>query len=388
MIYKLAAKIKRNGGTAYLVGGFVRDSLIQKESKDKDILVTGISADLLERLLLRFSTEHNIKVDFVGKSFGVFKLGNDIDIALPRVEQSTGEGHKDFKVIAHQDIPLEKDLERRDFTINAIAKNLHTDEIVDPFNGVTDLKNGVLKAITSESFKDDPLRMLRGIQFCSRFGVIFNDATEQMLLKNKTLISTVSNERLGEEFKKFIHGEHYGLSGWAFKILYPEYSFNYLELYDCSELSLLFKLAILFQSNKGREEEIFVKFSLSQLGFRAGQFVDAIQCIQQINAMKKEPTKTQYALLLKTFGREISSLVKYCVTKETNKVEKMADYDNWIEENDIPITKKDLKINGDDLLKLGLIGKEIGDTLEEAHLACINSEVKNAKGELLAFVKS
>jgi len=195
-------------GRLYEVGGAVRDSLLHGEftSKDRDYLVTGIEYDELTRLLARHG-----RVDLVGRSFGVIKftqLKNDtshtFDIALPRREYSTGWGHKEFEVNFDPDLTVEDDLARRDFTINAMARDLETGEIVDPFNGRTDIEHRLIRTTYDKSFVDDPLRMLRAVQFASRLNLLVEPSTFQAIRDNAESIKTVSAERIGEELNKLL----------------------------------------------------------------------------------------------------------------------------------------------------------------------------------------
>ena len=206
-------------GNIYEVGGAVRDKYISPilPDKDKDYLITGIPLDKLCSLLSRFG-----KVDLVGKSFGVIKFlpfkrfGGDqvFDIALPRKEYSTGPGHKDFKVEYDHTLRVENDLSRRDFTINAMAEDLSTGELVDPLNGRKDIKKRLIKVTNPNSFRDDPLRMLRGVQFAARFEFELEGNTLKSLKENVGLISTVSPERIQEELNKLLLKAKYPSAGF------------------------------------------------------------------------------------------------------------------------------------------------------------------------------
>ncbi len=206
-------------GKIYEVGGAVRDKYISPilPDKDKDYLVTGIPLDDLSSLLSRFG-----KVDLVGKSFGVIKFrpfrefdGEQVfDIALPRKEYSTGPGHKDFKVEYDHNLGAEDDLSRRDFTINAMAEDLSTGDLVDPLNGRKDIKKRLIRITNPGSFKDDPLRMLRGIQFAARFEFELEEATFRSLEENADLILTISPERIQEELNKLLLKAKYPSAGF------------------------------------------------------------------------------------------------------------------------------------------------------------------------------
>ena len=133
----IAQKVDKKGGKTYYVGGYVRDLFLNKKNKDIDIEVHGIS----EKTLVKILSEVGKPLSY-GKSFGIYSLeGHNIDIALPRKETKTGKGHKDFKIEVDPYIDIKQAIKRRDFTINAIYKNVLTGEIIDPFNGVKDIKN-------------------------------------------------------------------------------------------------------------------------------------------------------------------------------------------------------------------------------------------------------
>ena len=130
---KIALAISDAGGRALCVGGFARDRLLRRESKDLDIEVFGIPQAALQTLLKSLG-----RVEPVGQAFPVYKLG-DIDVALPRRESKTGRGHKGFTVEGDHTMSFEEAARRRDFTINAIGWDPLTDEYLDPFNCRGDL---------------------------------------------------------------------------------------------------------------------------------------------------------------------------------------------------------------------------------------------------------
>ncbi len=212
-------KVVLEKGKIYEVGGAVRDRFISPilPDKDKDYLITGIPMDELCSLLSRFG-----KVDLVGKSFGVIKFlpfkrfdGEHVfDVALPRKEYSTGPGHKDFRVEYDHTLRVEDDLSRRDFTINAMAENLATGKLVDPLNGRKDIKRRLIRITSPNSFRDDPLRMLRGIQFAARFEFELEEETLDSLQENADLITTISPERIQEELNKLLTKAKYPSAGF------------------------------------------------------------------------------------------------------------------------------------------------------------------------------
>lgn len=192
-------------GDPYLVGGVVRDSLLKKENKDIDLVIRNIDIDDLINGLNQFG-----KVDVVGESFGVLKFisnedGLDYDIALPRKEKPTGEGgYRGFEVNSDKNLPIGDDLLRRDATINSMAVSLIKNTLIDPTNGLDDIKNGIIRMTNKEAFSDDPLRMLRMIIFAGRFGMDIDVHTKEMITQNAGRIKEIAGERILEELRKVV----------------------------------------------------------------------------------------------------------------------------------------------------------------------------------------
>lgn len=202
MAKKIALLVHEAGGRVFYVGGFVRDLLMKRDNKDIDIEVHGITVEKLEEILdsVGYRTE-------MGASFGVFGLkGYDLDIAMPRKEEAIGRGHKDFKVDVDPFLGTEKAAIRRDFTLNALMQDVLTDEIVDHFGGVDDLKKGVLRHVNTETFIEDPLRVLRGAQFAARFDFAIAEETIE-LCKGMDLTALAPERIMGELEKALLKAE-------------------------------------------------------------------------------------------------------------------------------------------------------------------------------------
>lgn len=196
MVERLAQTVAREGGRVYYVGGYVRDRLMGRKNKDLDIEVHGVTPAQLEAILDTLGKRMQI-----GESFGVYALkGYDVDIAMPRCENATGRGHRDFAVSVDPFIGTRKAAMRRDFTINAMMEDVLTGEIIDPFGGQEDLRRGVIRHVNDASFAEDPLRVLRGAQFAARFR--FAIAPQTLSLCRTMDLSTLSRERVEGELKK------------------------------------------------------------------------------------------------------------------------------------------------------------------------------------------
>lgn len=197
--------ISTAGGTGILVGGCVRDHLLGRVAKDLDLEVYGIDALALEQLL----TKH-FSVVAVGKAFGIFKVSvssggekESFDVALPRTENKIATGHKGFVVSTNPNLSFKDASARRDFTINAMGIDVVANELIDPHGGQADLKTRTLRHV-SEAFKEDPLRVLRAAQFCSRFSFTLHETTIKKCKELTAELSTLSRERIFEEFKKLL----------------------------------------------------------------------------------------------------------------------------------------------------------------------------------------
>ena len=192
----LGSLVADQGGRVYYVGGYVRDRILGAPNKDVDVEVHGITPQTLESILDNLGTRMEM-----GSSFGVYGLkGFDIDIAMPRQETATGRGHKDFKVEVDPFIGTRKAAMRRDFTCNAMMEDVLTGEVIDHFGGLEDLKQGILRHVSDESFPEDALRVLRCAQFAARFQ--FTVAPETTALCRGLDLSYLPRERIFEEMRK------------------------------------------------------------------------------------------------------------------------------------------------------------------------------------------
>lgn len=192
------ARLARDaGGRALLVGGCVRDRLLGVEPKDFDIEVFGIPPARLQEALGR-----RFELDLVGASFGIVKLRHlDIDVAVPRRETKLGLGHKAFDTECDPSLSVKDAASRRDFTLNAVYRDPLTDEIIDPWNGRGDIEKGVLRHV-SEHFREDPLRVLRGMQFIARFAL--EPAAETIAVCRTMEPEGLPPERLFGEWSKLL----------------------------------------------------------------------------------------------------------------------------------------------------------------------------------------
>ena len=193
---RIALAVREAGGRALIVGGWVRDRELGRESKDIDIEVFGVESSVLRRLLAAFGS-----VNAVGESFTVFKVA-DIDVALPRRESKIGRGHKGFEVTGDPHMTPREAARRRDFTVNAISWDPLTGAFEDPFDGRGDLARRILKAVDGRTFGEDSLRVLRAIQFAARFEFALDPATEALC--RRIPLDDLPSERIWGEIEKLL----------------------------------------------------------------------------------------------------------------------------------------------------------------------------------------
>lgn len=199
---------------AYVVGGTVRDAALGRRVKDVDLVVRNVGAEDLKRFLGRHG-----RVDLVGKRFGVFKfrpkgdgLELPIDIALPRTERAGGSGaYHDFDVMSDPHLPIEKDLERRDFTANAMAWDLRRNLLVDPHGGLADLEERRIRAVgdPKERFREDATRLFRALRFAAELGMTIEEETWKALREGLASYddAVVPNEAVAREFLKSLDAD-------------------------------------------------------------------------------------------------------------------------------------------------------------------------------------
>jgi tRNA nucleotidyltransferase/poly(A) polymerase len=204
-VFKVVSQIaSKKNLQAFVIGGFVRDLILERPSKDIDIVVVGNGLDLAKESaeMLR------VKKVSVFESFGTaqFKYKDlDVEFVGARKESYRQESRKPIV----ENGTLEDDQNRRDFTINAMAISLHQDtfgDLIDPFNGLTDLENGILKTPLGPdtTYSDDPLRMMRAIRFASQLNFKIEKESLESILKNSERLKIISIERVMDEFNKIL----------------------------------------------------------------------------------------------------------------------------------------------------------------------------------------
>ena len=205
-IFKLISETADEMGLeAYVIGGFVRDIFLHRPSKDIDIVVIGSGIELAERIAEKLGKKAKFSIF---KTYGTAQLKTrewEVEFVGARKESYSHDSRNPVV----EDGTLEDDQNRRDFTINALALCLNKDrfgELVDPFNGLEDLKNFVIRTPLNPdiTFSDDPLRMMRGIRFASQLRFFLEERTFDAIARNKDRIKIITKERIADELNKII----------------------------------------------------------------------------------------------------------------------------------------------------------------------------------------
>jgi tRNA nucleotidyltransferase/poly(A) polymerase len=197
--------VRSLGLDAYVVGGAVRDELLGIAHADEDFLVPGVDHAGLRAALEPHGRVEDLEVH--GQLVGVRFHPRDpaigalapagLELTPPRREQSVGPGHRDFEIVADPTVTIADDMARRDFTVNAMARRLDTGELVDPFGGRAHLERRELHTVGPDSFREDPLRILRGLRLLSQLGFTLTDDTLAQMRAEAAGLRHVSGERIG-----------------------------------------------------------------------------------------------------------------------------------------------------------------------------------------------
>ncbi len=375
-IKKIQDAIAHAGGDSYITGGAVRDALIPgtPESKDIDFIATGLTLDEIAEVLAPLGS-----INQVGKSFGVVIAnidGEDFDIAIPRTgETKTGEGHADFDVSTDPNAPVESDLQRRDFTINAMAQGADGN-IIDLYGGKEDIKNKIIRAVgePEERFKEDPLRMLRALQFAVRFGFTIEPKTAAAIKKLSDKFQTIAPERILGEFKKaWVKGN--------------QNTDLFIELLDDLGVGeTLFgkdfqpKAAKMAGAPNDLTNANFVSFFL--LGGDPAALRPTNEMLRHLElakaALSGEKEVWEFGGKAKDKLPLVASVLKSFDKKAAAKIEDALS---------LPLSPQELVIGGRELMSLGLKGPQIGQAQQDILRAIHSGEIKNEPKDIEDFLQ-
>lgn len=368
-LFDWVKKLITNNLEVYLVGGTVRDYLLNIEPKDLDFLVVG-SKDLLEisNIINKFG-----KVDIVGQSFGVLKLtinGETYDIAIPRKETKVGDGHTDF-IVETENVSLQEDMYRRDFTMNSIVYDIVNDCYLDFYKGMDDIYNKIINVTNPKAFIEDPLRILRATQFSSRFGFNIHYDTRELILNNKHNLKYISIERIIIELDKIYYKGDINL---GFELL------NEFNIFNENIHNLL------IEDIQTRADFYFVLNDDSindKLDNETKTIINDIKKLYNLNNVLNGidfPSNIRmelFTILYKNTGIMKSGVLPKIFNK----------YIKEFETNLYPFSYKQLNINGDTLMLLGFKGIDIKSMLNQCLIKIFSNDLINDKDVLYNFCK-
>ena len=368
-ILEILQKLQTKGFTSYLVGGCVRDFLLGDIPKDWDICTPATPEQILE-----------IFADSItlGAKYGTIGVKSAEGI----VEVTTFRTEKEYADFRHPQVQfckdLSEDLKRRDFSINSIAYNPQIG-FVDPFGGMQDLENGVLRCIgdAKERLSEDALRILRLVRFSSRFDFSPHPQTLREALLSSPKLKMISSERIRDELLKILQTPFWGKYFLQYKEIFsqtlPELTKPFT--HKISNHSILF--AYIFQ--KDQDLEALQRLKIDKITSKRVQLLFA----HKHSAIPHE--KIGIKLLLKEIGYDnLLALLELqkLMGKDTKKTYKTLQEIMILDEC---YCLKDLKINGNDLKTLGYEDKKIGEKLEDLLIKVIKGEIPNEKEKLLNY---
>lgn len=398
--------LENNGYEGFVVGGCVRDYLMDKSPKDIDITTNGKPSALLKI----FKDYKVIETGIVHGTITVIINGLPVEITTYRIDGEYSDNRRPNKVTFSQNIT--QDLARRDFTINAIAYHPKKG-FIDPYNGRADIKSKTIKAVGNCHcrFEEDGLRILRGVRFSATLGFEIENQTKLAMEAKKNLLQNISNERIFSEFSKSILGEFFKetfekyfsvfavflpkstLSNFCSKLDFNEEAKHKLIFLKNIPAILHLKLAVFFQDEKIEiTNEILKKFNCDNATIeKVKSLIKYLNDYIQLNkiSIKKWLTKVSLPIFLDLLTLKKAKSESNSDELEKNHLFKIEQLTKSIIENNECYCLKQLNITGKDLLKLEFNqGKKIGEILNIILDKVIMEELENNKACLIAFAKT
>lgn len=201
-IKQIAEEIKAHGGRMFVVGGAVRDDIRGVPCVDQDFMVQGIEESKAKEIIAKFGKISEADVISNAPVFIARIDGEDFEFAFARIEKSVRPGKSGFEFISHPGVTVRQDMERRDVTAGAIAVDIITSGRIDFFNGVSDIKNGIIRAVQSFSFVQSPERAFRAFSHSARFGWDIEPNTVRIIRSMKPDFNTIPREQIWRHFEK------------------------------------------------------------------------------------------------------------------------------------------------------------------------------------------
>lgn len=413
---KLSQLFFNNHYELYMVGGAVRDILMNKDPHDYDFAINATPDQMLE-----IAKASNITVIPTGIQYGTvtFRIDDEsFEVTTYRKDSNYSDGRRPDQVTFSTNIL--DDLSRRDFTINAIALNMlsNVNEYIDPYNGREDIKNKILRTVGDpvERFTEDGLRVLRAIRFKYKLGFKFDDATYDAIINNWNLLEHVSQERITSEFLMIMayatepknNKERKLLKGLLITV-FPEVkkcSWLFKDCLKCFNMKgAMDRIAFMFR-DYGAVEDVLKRIKLSN-----DQIKEIMQLIEGSKLVANETglcamdpfIRSCFAgfddpyyiprLLVSKYGVDIAerafNLFRYDQHLRFNSEldRNQIIFDNIKKVQNDALHISDLKLNGNDLIEYGLVGKQIGEALEYLLYKVLRNQTLNTKKELRKLLK-
>jgi tRNA nucleotidyltransferase/poly(A) polymerase len=296
------------------------------------------------------------------------------------VELEYTGGYQGFEVTSDHNLPIEKDLERRDFTINSIAKDAEGN-IVDPYGGLIDLQNKVIRVTNPIAFSEDPLRMLRAVQFAARFDFKIEPKTLQLIKENAPKIKEISAERILIEFEKIVHkGDPVVGIYWLDKTLLFSNIFDIPFNGKYSDFQDVANIAEFIYCCLKNTDIIISEFFKNKI---RGS-IEGTKNVESLEYIRKLTDNIVH-------NRAIASIMynKYPdIVNSELLPNALKDIFNSFRAEQYPSGINKLDITGNDIMQLGLKGKQVGDALKLALLSIYSNKLKNSKNDILKFVEN
>ena len=356
----------------YLVGGIVRDMLLGEKANDIDFLVEGDAVEFTKELC----KEHpEYKVDYLKDDFGTTKIrinGQNIDIASTREESYI---RKAIPVVSKIGCSMKKDVKRRDFTINSMALQLKTNESgevqfipVDIANGLDDLNSKTLRATYPKSFEDDPTRIIRGLKFRLRYGMKYDNKTQQLIDQylNNPPIDEISFSRVDTTLRKLFHNPN--MAEKAFSAIIDE------------KIYKLFTPKINAKSHWGtRIKQACDIFGIEDMANVCMKLLDNKVTAPIIQSYDKNKKTSNYEIYKSFYRKSAESMaIYYIITQDQNALK----FNNELKQTKI-------FLQGADLIAMGIKpGKLIGEILDRILEAKLNGNSINSIDDEIKFVRN
>lgn len=388
-------RLKSNGFECVVVGGCVRDSLIDKEPDDWDLATSATPDEVMEVF-------PDMRIEPTGIKHGTVSIIIDhiqYEITTYRIDGKYSDHRRPDKVKFTRNI--EDDLSRRDFTVNAIA--FDGENIIDPFGGIDDLSHKIIRCVGNpdDRFQEDPLRILRAIRFASKYKMEIEEETSHAMFKFAPLLERVAIERKTKEFSKTICCSDIGwiLSKYKGILYYIMPEINYVKkdrwkkATDCLGISkdLAVNLAIIIDSFDVKETNSIL-YLLSRLKLSNSLRWSIMNILDGRSEILTTCPRSVRLLLSKYPETDVLRICEYKLSKCDKEIAETFSniykiIINEIERDDKAYLVKHLNINGHDLKEIGVKDLEIKDILNSLLLHVINDSIPNNKKDLIDAVK-